>query len=318
MDSIEGLDDVDLTLRHVSRQFPEQFARALLPGATTLSTTGWLDTQITGRQRRLDRALDVEVDGHRRLLHAEWQLAMEAEVPLRVFEYHVLLALGLADVASATQPAPPIESVVVLLSGREEPWPTYAEYRSSPPGLPFSGVCFRIDAVYQRTIAELAARESPLWLIFAPLAVDADGAGIARMIEELRTRTPARDFEELSVAMTVIADADKRKRGLRGIIVSLLKEEIIMESWVYRQGMEKGLEQGLEKGVEQGVEKGVEKGIQPFARMIARKLGRELTGPEHRILLQRVDLLDPDRLLDLAIELSPEDLTAWLATPDAQ
>ena len=95
MDSTESIDDVDLTLRHISRQFPDQFARALLPGAITLSTTGWLDTQITARQRRLDRALDVEVDGHRRLLHAEWQLMMEADVPLRVFEYHVLLALVL-------------------------------------------------------------------------------------------------------------------------------------------------------------------------------------------------------------------------------
>lgn len=113
---------------------------------------------------------------------------------------------------------------------------------------------------------------------------------------------PTRDFEELSVAMTVIADADKRKRGLRSIIVSLLKEEIIMESWVYRQG----------------VEKGVEKGVQPFARMLERKLGRKLTDAEHHVLVQRLDLLDPDRLLDVAVELSPEALTAWLATPDAR
>jgi hypothetical protein len=310
MESIEGLEDVDLTLRHVSRQFPEQFARALLPGATTLSVAGWLDTQITARQRRLDRALDVEVDGQRRLLHGEWQLAMTADVPLRVFEYHVLFALALADGATSAEPAPPIESVVVLLSGREEPWPEHAEYRTSPLGSAFSGVSYRIDAVYQRTIAELSARESPLWLIFAPLAIDADADGMARMIELLRAKTPPRDFEELSVAMTVMADADKRKRGLRGILVSLLKEEIIMESWVYRQGME--------KGVEQGVEKGVEKGIQPFVRMIARKLGRDLTSAEHHVLTQRLDILDPDRLLDVAVELSPEALTAWLATPDAR
>lgn len=313
MDSTEGIDDVDLTLRHISRQFPDQFARALLPGAITLSTTGWLDTQITARQRRLDRALDVEVDGHRRLLHAEWQLMMEADVPLRVFEYHVLLALVLAEEASSAHSAhqaPPIESVVVLLSGREEPWPARAEYRTSPPDSVFSGVSFRIDAVYQRTVAELAARESPLWLIFAPLAIDADADGMTRMIEALRARTPPRDFKELSVAMTVIADADKRKRGLRGIIVSQLKEEIIMESWVYRQGMEKGEQQGIEKGIE--------KGGQPFARMLERKLGRDLTSVEQQVLRQRLDSLDPDRLLDVALELSPEALTAWLAAPDAR
>jgi hypothetical protein len=35
----------------------------------------------------------------------------------------------------------------------------------APEGEPFSGVRFRIDAVYQRTAAELAARGSPLWMI---------------------------------------------------------------------------------------------------------------------------------------------------------
>ena len=126
------------------------------------------------------------------------------------------------------------------------------------------------------------------------------------MIEALRARTPPRDFKELSVATTVIADADKRKRGLRGIIVSQLKEEIIMESWVYRQGMEKGEQQGIEKGG------------QPFARMLERKLGRDLTSVEQQVLHQRLDSLDPDRLLDVALELPPEALTAWLAAPDAR
>ncbi|AUX41815.1 uncharacterized protein SOCE26_032400 [Sorangium cellulosum] len=51
----------------------------------------------------------------------------------------------------------PIESVVVVLSGREEPWPTHGSYRTSPPGEAFSGVHFRIEAVYQRTMAELAS-----------------------------------------------------------------------------------------------------------------------------------------------------------------
>lgn len=72
------------------------------------------------------------------------------------------------------------------------------------------------------------------------------------MVERLRAETEPRAFEELAVALTVMADADKRQRGLRGAIVSLFNEEIIMQSWVYKQGHEKGLEKGLEKGRDEG------------------------------------------------------------------
>src|SRR5207245_1700807 len=51
----------------------------------------------SARQRRLDRALDILVNGERRLLHGEWQLRMAPAVPFRIYEYNVLLVLALAD-----------------------------------------------------------------------------------------------------------------------------------------------------------------------------------------------------------------------------
>ena len=60
-------EDVDMTLRHVSQQFPATFARAILPPGMNVSAATWLDTQVTARQRRLDRVLDVVADGQRRL-----------------------------------------------------------------------------------------------------------------------------------------------------------------------------------------------------------------------------------------------------------
>jgi hypothetical protein len=111
---------------------------------------------------------------------------------------------------------PRIESTVVLLSGREKPWPTWGRYRTSPPDVPFSGVRFRIEAVYQRTVAELEAKDNPLWMIFAPLAVDATRKRMAQVVAALRKKTSRRAFDELAVALTVVADADRRQRpGLR-------------------------------------------------------------------------------------------------------
>ncbi|MEZ4308383.1 MAG: hypothetical protein R3F14_10105, partial [Polyangiaceae bacterium] len=173
----EAGESVDLILRHVTRRFPEDFAKALLPPGTQITSATWLDTQVTSRQRRLDRALEVVIDQLCRLEHTEWQLEWVNDLPLRIFEYHVMTALAVAH-----RPSPPqIRSTVVLLSGREEPWPSQGVYRTSPPGEPFSGVSFAIDAVYQRTIAELSARGSPLWMMFAPLAVDADPRAMARV-----------------------------------------------------------------------------------------------------------------------------------------
>ena len=108
-------------------------------------------------------------------------------------------------------------------------------------------------------------------------------------------------MEELGVAMSVLADADKRKRGLRDVITSLLPEEVVMESWVYKQGKEKGREEGLG----------------PLAHQFERRLARPLTSAEREVLVRRLDTLGPVRLGDLVFDGSPEALAAWLAAPDA-
>ncbi len=233
-------EDVDMTLRHVSQQFPATFARAILPPGLNVSAATWLDTQVTARQRRLDRVLDVVADGRRRLEHTEWQLAWEKDLPERLFEYHVLIALALIAETPERHLRPPIRTTVVLLSGREKRWPERGTYRTSPAEDPFAGVRFHIDAVYQRTVAELTARASPFWLMFAPLAIDADPSAMARVVSNLRRRTAPREFEELATATLVMADADKRHRDLKSAILPHLEKETFMQSWVYKQGKAEG------------------------------------------------------------------------------
>ncbi|WP_437593049.1 hypothetical protein [Sorangium sp. So ce1000] len=305
-------DDVDLILRHVSRQFPGDVARALLGAAEPVEPLGWVDTQVTGRQRRLDRALSVNVGGERRLLHAEWTLAMSEEIPFRVFEYHCLTALAMADEARASKGAPsppptPIDSVVVVLSGREEAWPTYGAYRTSSLDEPFSGVQFRIEAVYQRTVAELTARKSSFWLIFAPLAADADGGKLTQVIETLRACSGERQFAELGAAMVALAEADARERRLADVIKSLLPREVAMQNSIYREGKAAGLKEGLEKGLE--------KGLALLAHQVERRLGRPLTAEERSRLFERLHAEGPEKVGDVVLDLSADDLSMWLTAP---
>ncbi|MBK8252651.1 MAG: hypothetical protein IPK82_08275 [Polyangiaceae bacterium] len=49
-------EDVDLTLRHVSRQFPMSFAKALLPDRWKVTAATWLDTQVTSRGKAVGEA----------------------------------------------------------------------------------------------------------------------------------------------------------------------------------------------------------------------------------------------------------------------
>lgn len=320
-------EDVDLTLRHISRQFPEDFARAILPAGTRVTAATWLDTQITSRQRRLDRALDVMADGERRLEHAEWQLRWVPDVPFRMHEYHNLMVTALvhelAAKAPAKKPRPPaaagpsaeeaaadpdlertatalhvpVRSTLVLLTGREKPWPEEGSYRTSPPGAPFSGVSFRIDAVYQRTVAELTARGSPLWLIFAPLAVDADEEAMKRVVVLLRERAAGRVFEELAAALLVMADLDRRRRGLREAILRLLDEETVMQSWIYKQGEEKGFEKATARNLH---------------ALFVRLVSRQPTPEEERALVRRAPDVSPERLFELA-EMPADAFLGWLA-----
>lgn len=278
MDVPDTSEDVDQVLRHVSRQFPEELARALLPPGAAVTAVTWPETQITARQRRLDRALDLTAGGQRRYAHVEWQMEMEADVPFRIFEYHTMLATVLAGDKPSTASQPPIRSTVVLLSGREKPWPSEGQYRTSPPDEPFSGVTFQIDAVYQRTVAELEAR-GPMWMIFTPLAVDANPENMKRVFARLRAELPKRQSDELAIALTVMADTDKRRRGLRNAIVPLLNEEIVMESWVYKQGEEKGIARGR---------------AELLLDQLTAKFGRPSAKVRTRVL-----------------KASPEELTAW-------
>ncbi len=258
-DSSDHRDDVDLALRHVTHRFPDELARALLPDATSLTGFAWHDTQVTARERRMDKNLYVVADGVPRIEHVEWQLRWMPQMLLRTYEYHCLATLGLHGAAKRGERVPRVRSTVVLLSGRRAaPWPAHRSFRTTPAGERFSGLRVHIDAVYQRTLAELSSRASPLWMVFAPLAVDATRENLPDVVRALEDRTARARFEELAVAMTVLADADGRARGLREVIAAQLPEELVMQSWVYTQGKQRGIEEGVEKGRQEGLRQSIE------------------------------------------------------------
>jgi predicted transposase YdaD len=147
-------------------------------------------------------------------------------------------------------------------------------------------------------------------MIFAPLAVDADPPQMRQVVERLRAETPAQAFAELAAALTVVATKGGRRRGLREVILGLLRKEDVMRSAVFELGKQDGRLEGKLEGEQKGEQKAV-------SRMFEKRLGRPLVEGERAVLLRRLGSLGADRLMDVRDELGPDALAAWLAAPDA-
>ncbi len=59
-------------------------------------------------------------------------------------------------------------------------------------------------------------------------------------------------------------------------------------------------------------------GMRPLIRQLERRIARPLTDAERNGLAARFDLVGPERLGDVVLDLSPDALAAWIADPDAR
>lgn len=300
------MGDLDITLRHIARQMPESLVHGVLGPDTECTIEGWQDTQVTALERRLDRVLAVRTPAGRRWLHVEWEWEWSRDLPYRVYEYQALLSMAQRDPRNKLGRAS-IESTVVLLTGRSAPWPSWGRHRVSPRGERFSGARFRIDPVYQRTVAELVDRESLLWLVFAPLARDAAPESMGPALTAARALShDVAELAEVVAAMEVVADYAPRSDALKEWFMSINDEGMIERSRPFRAGEARGEARGEVQG------------LAPLVRLFERKLQRALADGERVRLLERLHTLGPERLGDAALDLDGDALGAWLADDAAR
>ncbi|WP_437821614.1 hypothetical protein [Sorangium sp. So ce1078] len=325
------MGDADITLRHLARRRPEDLVRALVPEGRPVEVLGWVDSQVTNIERRLDKALRLRVDGEPRVLHVEFCFALRDDVPDRVFEYLGFLFAALRLEAPG-EPVPPIESVTVILSGRRRRLPATGKRRIAWPGRPFSGVHFRVDAVYQRTVSELRARGSVLWLVFAPLARNATAAALRQVVAEIHAgAATAEERAELYTALLVMATIDPWGHNLLKELIIMVEDkeegllrrtpiigEMIIEA--ERRGEQRGEERGERRGEERGERRGEERGEQRaiaelLGRLFARRIGRRPTAEEERSIVERARAMGAGEVEDALLDLDGEALIRWLAEP---
>ena len=344
----------DIALRYVVHRHGKDLAQVLLPRFPVESVT-WVETQLLARERRLDRALELRGQGRRQLLQIELAVRARRRLAYRMFEYASQLVMAehadadargedredreeedsdaLEDLAVVAEPhdaapaeddleevaAVPVESAAILLSGRKKPWPRRGRFRTSAPGRRFSGQCFRIEAVYQRTIAELLSRPGSFWLVFTPLAVDATTAAMRQVIEEIGRREPEEEVRaDLYAAMLVLAELDPWGHNLREEIKMQMREldrNAIMKSATLREVFEEGIEKGIERGIEKGRHQLLE---EMRSCLLARHLQRELTPDEQAAVSARASTLTGEQAAEVVQRLDGDALQAWLLDRDAE
>lgn len=323
----------DITLRHIARRRPEELVRAFVPDGC-VESLGWIDTQVTKLERRLDKALRLRVDGELRVLHIEFCFELRDDLADRVFEYLGFLFAALRAEAPA-EPVPPIESVAVVLSGPKDRLPTVGERCTAWPGRPFNGIHFRIDAVYQCTVAELRARGSLLWLVFTPLARDASAAAMREVVAEIYAGAATEEERtELYAALFVLASIDPWKHNLGEELImmvedleeGLLRRTPIIGNMIIeaeQKGQKLGREEGQKLGREEGQKLGREEGqreaiAELLGRLFARRLGRRPTKEEEHSIVERARTIGPGEVEDAMLDLERDALVRWLVHPAHQ
>ncbi|WP_437681087.1 hypothetical protein [Sorangium sp. So ce131] len=294
--------DADISLRHITRRRPEDLARTFVPEGRSVEAIGWIDTQLTALERRLDKALRLRVGGEQRVLHVEFCFSLRDDVPDRIFEYLGFLFTALRR-ESPRERVPPIESVVVVLTGGRRRLPPTGARRTAWPERRFSGVHFKIDAVYQRTVAELRARGSLLWLVFAPLARDATAAKMRDVAAEIRAG--AANYEEqvdLFTAFLVMATVDPWRHNLLEEI-RMLTREMETELILRLPGIKELVQKVAQERAQQLAQERVQQLAQERAQQLAQERAQQLAQERAQQLAQeRAQQLAQERAQQLAQE----------------
>ena len=311
----ERNDDIDAMLRRASRPHARALSRILFGIEQPVHDPTWIESQLAARQRRVDRVLAIRIGDEHRWQHIEWSETLDRHVLVRIYEYNHLLAMAAqADADAASKPRKPpikpatVDSVVVVLTGPKSGLPRRSFYRTSSPNEPFSGVHFRVESVYRRTVAEIEAMNNVFWLVFVPLAIDADELAIVRAIDSMRTRTNRDEFGDLVATLFTIARLKKDRPEFMDVIQSHTKKRktMLLNNWLI---------QGRREGRKVGEKVGERKMLRA---QFERRLQRPLT-PDERTRFTAIVNKDggAQQLANAVVDLSNDQLEALLAKKSA-
>ncbi|MFN7949201.1 MAG: Rpn family recombination-promoting nuclease/putative transposase [Blastocatellia bacterium] len=290
----------DNICKYLAEKFPREMA-AWATGRTLaeVAEAEVLKTELGVEPIRADAAILLRLIGA--ILHLEFQTTPQSRppLPLRMLDYWVrffrLYSL-------------PVTQVVVVLSETDEEIPT--EFRAP-------NTWHRYQVIKLWEVEADALLQSPALLPLAVLARSDQPRQLLQLVaEEIERVEP----EEIRIEVNACTQVMAGLRFDRNLIRGLFREEIMQESVIYNEIIERGIQQGIQRGLQQGIEQGLQQGIEQGEKKIAleivlRQLKRRF-GAVDEVQEARLSALSVPQLEQLGEDLlgfqSPADLADWL------
>lgn len=274
----------DNTCKYLAETYPADFARWLLASETTDIEV--LKTELTLEPIRADSVTFLQIANT--ILHLEFQTTAKSTPPLdfRMLDYYTRLKRQYwCEIKQVLIFLQPTSSEIVLKNQYVD---TNTTHRYQAIRLWEEDPTPLLANTALLPLATLARTESPTDLLTqVAAAVD--------MIEETDER------QNISACVQVLAGL----RFEKNLITQLFSEEIMQESVIYQDILQKGLQQGEERGKKQ-------EALELILRLLTRRFGAIEPEVEQQIRTLSITQLEDlaEALLDFT---SPSDLVNYLA-----
>jgi len=236
-------------LKVLAKEYPSAFIRLALD-QVGLKEEDWQcqaveNPEVNIPEKRLDYVYRLELEGEALLLHLEFQLRHQPDMPERMFKYSAFLTEALRL---------PVVPVVVYLE-RVDYDELPRAYTVKLKGQPVASYTYQVirlwdryEAISQGDLRELA----PL----LPMLADHRDEKVLERTKELilEEKDPKRRADSLSIALTIAEryfDRETLLRLFREEILMSIKESSFVQEW-YNEGLQKGIEKGRQEGIERG------------------------------------------------------------------
>lgn len=274
---------IDCAVRLLAERHLGDLAPALLAGRQ-VEVIAVEHSELKIVERLTDLVVRARVNGEEMMLHLEFQLRHDNDLPERVLAYHSLLR-------HRYWPIPVLSTVIYLMPE--------APARPVPRGLHQGQVDFQYEVIcpWALSISLEQVRRNP---VLAPIAVltpaisEPDLPELRRAIEDAQTLSADRR-EDLRVLTYFIGG----RRFALDLLTLMIGSEAMEESVTYRFVMEKGREEGRLEGLKEGLKQGQASGLRrAILDLVEARLGQVQQGLE-----QRLTSLDADALHTLFSQL---------------
>jgi predicted transposase YdaD len=238
----------DLAIRLLAERHAADLLPALLRDRE-VRVVGVERSEVKVVERITDQVVLAHVDGELTVIHVEFQVRHEEDIPWRVLAYHALLRHRYFPL--------PVRSIVVYLMHRppSTPLPRGVRSRAGDPQLDF---VYEVFCPWEVTIAPSQVERTPALAPIATLTAGFRTSDLARVRAAVEhSDLPSSERVDLLAVTYFIAG----RRFPDDLLQSVLWSRIMEDSSTYRYVISKGRAEGLAEGRTKGEAAGLRRAI---------------------------------------------------------